>query len=648
MPYWLNVAKLYYFSLKKKLSNNFTFVSLVVLKNLIMNDVRKILIISFLLFFIGNIQFLYSQITCTASAPPQVAAGQTLTITFTLNQRAQQVTQMQFPGFEMLSGPNQSSSTSMTIINGQTTQSNSFSYSYTLRAQKEGTFNIPAATFVVDGNQVKSNSVQIKVLASQQAGTPQTTQQQQQGTRNQQVAQTFDKNDVFVLASASKTNPYQGEQVIITHKLYIGLSVNGGYRVNSATMPTQSGLWSYTLGDQNTENVAKQETYNGKKYVVHEIRKTAVFPQKTGEVTITPMELDFTANVITQQSTGDPFYDRFFGGRQNSQNYNLDIKSNAIKLNVKPLPQNNRPNDFSNLVGNFTLTSSLSRSQLKANDATNLTITISGSGNLQHIDALNIEFPTDFDVTEPRVSDNINTKGNTITGSRNFEYVIIPRNEGTFTIPQALFSFFDNQTNSYKTLSTQEYKLEIEKGSGQLSVSTTSLQKDIKVLGNDIRFIRTSNFNLKPKRDAIFGSLHYYTALILPILLLFIFIIIWRKQIEIRSNIALMKHKKANKVARKTLKTAKKLFEENNKEMFYIEISRALWGYLSDKYHIPISQLSMENVTTKLMQLGIAEQTIVRFVETLQQCEFARFAPGDNSDIMQEMYRKATSLFHDI
>ncbi|MDR2972334.1 MAG: BatD family protein [Bacteroidales bacterium] len=634
--------------MKKKLSNNFTFVSLVVLKNLIMNDVRKILIISFLLFFIGNIQFLYSQITCTASAPPQVAAGQTLTITFTLNQRAQQVTQMQFPGFEMLSGPNQSSSTSMTIINGQTTQSNSFSYSYTLRAQKEGTFNIPAATFVVDGNQVKSNSVQIKVLASQQAGTPQTTQQQQQGTRNQQVAQTFDKNDVFVLASASKTNPYQGEQVIITHKLYIGLSVNGGYRVNSATMPTQSGLWSYTLGDQNTENVAKQETYNGKKYVVHEIRKTAVFPQKTGEVTITPMELDFTANVITQQSTGDPFYDRFFGGRQNSQNYNLDIKSNAIKLNVKPLPQNNRPNDFSNLVGNFTLTSSLSRSQLKANDATNLTITISGSGNLQHIDALNIEFPTDFDVTEPRVSDNINTKGNTITGSRNFEYVIIPRNEGTFTIPQALFSFFDNQTNSYKTLSTQEYKLEIEKGSGQLSVSTTSLQKDIKVLGNDIRFIRTSNFNLKPKRDAIFGSLHYYTALILPILLLFIFIIIWRKQIEIRSNIALMKHKKANKVARKTLKTAKKLFEENNKEMFYIEISRALWGYLSDKYHIPISQLSMENVTTKLMQLGIAEQTIVRFVETLQQCEFARFAPGDNSDIMQEMYRKATSLFHDI
>jgi hypothetical protein len=408
---------------------------------------------------------------------------------------------------------------------------------------------------------VKSNSVQIKVVASQQAGTPQTQQQQGGRPKQQQSAQTFDKNEVFVRASASKSNPYQGEQVIITHKLYIGQSVNGGYRVNSATMPTQSGLWSYTLGDQNAENVAKQEVLNGKKYSVHEIRRTAVFPQKTGEVTVTPMEIEFIANVITQQSTGDPFFDSFFGGRQSAQNYNLDIKSNAVQLSVKPLPQNNKPEDFGDLVGHFTLTSSLSRAKLKANDATNLTITISGTGNIQHIDPPNMEFPADFDVTEPQVNDNINTKGNTVNGSRTFDYVIIPRNEGTFTIPKASFSFFDTQTNSYKTITTQEYNLEIEKGSGQLSVSTTSTQKDIKVLGNDIRFIRTSDFKLKPVGAILFGSPQYFALLILPILLLFIFIIIWRKQIELRSNAALMRHKKANKVARKTLKTAKKLLE---------------------------------------------------------------------------------------
>jgi len=606
-----------------------------------MSSFRKVFIFSILLISLGNIHNLFSQVTCTASAPPQVAVGQTFTYTFTLNQRAQQIASYQFPGFDALSGPNQSSSSSVTIVNGQTTQSVSFSYSFTLRAQREGSFTIPAAVFVVDGNQVKSNTVQIKVVASQQSGTPQN--QTQQSAQTQQ-AQTFDKNDVFVRAYASKSNPYQGEQVIITHKLYIGQSVNGGYRLNNATMPTQSGLWSYTLGDPKVENVAKQETVNGKKYTVHEIRKTAVFPQKTGEITVTPMEIDFTVNVISQQSSGDPFFDKFFGGRQSSQSYNLDIKSNTVQLSVKPLPQSNKPENFDDLVGQFTLTSSLSRTQLKANDATNLSITISGTGNLQHIDPLNIEFPTDFDVTEPRVTDHINTKGNTVSGSRIFEYVIIPRNEGTFTIPKAVFSFFDPQTNSYKTLSTTEYTLQIEKGSGQLSVSSTSYQKDIKVLGNDIRFIRTSNFKLKPASVAFFGSHQYYAALLLPVLLLFIFIIIWRKQIEIRSDVALMRYRKANKVARKNLKTAKKLLEEKNKELFYMEISRALWGYLSDKYHIPVSQLSMENVVAKLTQLGVSQQTTDKFSETLQQCEFARFAPGDSSEIMQDMYQKATDF----
>ena len=606
-----------------------------------MDSIRKILITTFLLFSIGIIQNTFSQVTCTASAPPQVAVGQSFTLTYSLNQRAQQISSFQFPGFETLSGPNSSSSTSMSIINGQTTQSNTFSYSFTLRAQKEGTFIIPPAIFVVDGNQVKSNNVQIKVTGSQQAGTPQA--QQQQGSKNQQ-AQTFDKNDVFVRASASKMNPYQGEQVIITHKLYVGQSVNGGYRVNSATMPTQSGLWSYTLGEQQTENIAKQEVLNGKKYAVHEIRRTAVFPQKTGEVKVTPMELDFTANVLSQQSSGDPFFDRFFGGRQNAQNYKLDIVSNAVQLNVKPLPPNNKPENFSGLVGHFTLSSSISRTQLKANDATNLTVTVSGTGNIQHIDPPDIIFPPDFDVTEPRATDNINTKGNNVSGSRIFEYVIIPRNEGSFAIPKATFSFFDPQTNTYKTLSTQEFSLHVEKGSGQLSVSTTSLQKDIKILGNDIRFIRTSNFNLIPVGTVFFGSLQYYTALLLPVLLLLFFILIWRKQIELRSNVALMRHKKASKVAHKNLKIAKRLLEEKNKEQFYLEISRALWGYLSSKYHIPVSQLSMENVAAKLTQLSVSTQTIDDFLETLQQCEFARFAPGDSSEIMAEMYQKATDF----
>jgi len=606
-----------------------------------MCNIRNILIFSILLLSFGYHREIFSQTTCTASAPPQVAVGQTFTYTFSLNQRAQQIASYQFPGFDLLSGPNQSSSTQMSIVNGQTTQSSSFSYSFTLRAQKEGTFTVPSATFVVDGTQVKSNSVQIRVVAGQQAGNP---QQQQQGVQSNPQTQSFDKNEVFVRASASNTNPHEGELVVITHKLYIGQSVNGGYRVNNVTMPTQSGLWSYTLGDPNQENLAKQEVLNGKKYAVHEIRKTAVFPQKTGEVNVTPMELDFTANILTQQTTGDPFFDRFFGGRQSSQSYNLSIKSNTIQLSVKPLPKNNKPEEFSGLVGNFSMTSLLSRSQLKVNDATNLTITVSGTGNLQHINPPNVEFPSDFDVTEPRITDNINTKGNTVTGTRIFEYVIIPRSEGTYTIPAATFSFFDPQNNKYKSLATETFHLLIEKGSGEQSVSTTSFQKDIKVLGKDIRYIRTSNFKLKPTGVVFFGSLHYFALLILPVLLLIIFILVWRKQIEKRSNEALMRNKRANKVAQKNLKIAKKMLDTKNRELFFLEISRAIWGYISDKYHIPVSQLSTENVSTKLLQLGVAQNTIDAFVETLQKCEFARFAPGDNSSIMKEMYQKATDF----
>jgi len=607
-----------------------------------MQNICKFLVISAFIFFIGSVHPVFSQVTCTASAPPQVAVGQTFTFTFALNQRAQQIAALQFPGFDILSGPNQSTSQSFTIVNGQTTQTNSFSYSYTLRAQKEGTYTVPAAVFVVDGNQVKSNSVQIKVVGAQQAGTPQ--QQPQTGRKQQQQEQPFNRNDVFVRASASKTNPYQGEQVVITHKLYVGQSVNGGYRSKGTTLPTQSGLWTYILGDPNAENMGKQEVLNGKKYIVHEIRRTAVFPQRTGEITVTPLELDFLAGVITRHNSGDPIFDHFFGGRINTQNHNLDIKSNAVQLNVKALPQNSKPEGFSGLVGQFSMTSSLSRAQLKANDATNLTITISGTGNIQHIDPLNVLFPSDFDVTEPRITDNINTKGSSVSGSRTFEYVIIPRNEGSFTIPKSTFVFFDPQSGTYKTLNTEEYALQIERGTGQLSVSTTSTQKDIKVLGNDIRFIRTSNFNLKPVGIIFFGTLHYYAALFLPILFFIFFIIIWRRQIEIRSNIALMRNKRAKKVARNNLKTAKKLLTEKKNELFYLEISRALWGYLSNKYHIPISQLSTDNVATKLSQLNVSTQIIDRFIETLHQCEFARFSPGDCSELMQELYQKANDF----
>ena len=574
-----------------------------------------------------------AQVTCKAKAPSQVAVGQTFSFTIELNENAK-IVSTQFNEFNVLGGPSTGQSTSISIINGSTTKNSSYTYTYTLQATKEGSFTIPPVTMSVDGKQVKSNSVTINVVpASQQQQSAGNGRQQQQ-----QQAPAFDKNDVFVRASASNSTPYQGEQVIITHKLYIGQGVNGGYQVAGVNMPSQQGFWTYTLGDPDSESPAKTEVVNGKRYTVHEIRRTAAFPQQSGTLTVTPFELDFMCRVIYRVQSNDPF-DFFFGGGQRAQDYQWKIKSNSVKLNVKPLPQNGKPDDFSGIVGGFTLTANLSRNELKANDATNLTVTISGTGNLQHIEALPLEFPSDFDVTDPKITDNINTRGNNVNGSRSFEYVIIPRSAGEFTIPAASFSYFDTKTHTYNTLTTPEFTLKIEKGDGNNIVSTSeSHKKEIKKLGSDIRYIKTTDSGFAPKRTAFFATPWYFLYLLLPLILFILFLIIWRKKIEERQNVAETRDRRANKVARKRLKTAGKLLKENKKEEFYVEISRVLWGYMSDKFKIPLAQLSMETVEMKLQEKNLDQEAINDFLSTLSQCEFARFAPGDSTEMMQNMY----------
>ena len=585
---------------------------------------------------------LWAQVSCTAKAPSEVGVGQAFRYQVTLNEKPSKIVSTGFNNFDVLNGPSQGSSSSISIVNGQMTQSSSYTYTYTLAAKKEGQFSIPGMVFVVNGNQVKSNAVTINVVegGGNGGGAAGGGSGRGQSQQRAQQSQGFDKRDVFVKAYCSNNNPYVGEQVIITHKLYVGPSVNGGYQVTSVNAPTQSGLWSYTLGNPDAEAPRTTEVIDGKKFTVFEVRRTAVFPQKSGKITVTPFEIGFMARVIYTQQSNDPF-DMFFGGRQYAQDYELDLKSNSVVLNCKALPENGKPEDFSGLAGNFTMTSNLSRNELKTNDAANLTITISGTGNLQHVEAPVIEFPSDFDVTDPKITDNINTRGNTVTGSRTFEYIIIPREAGDFTIPAATFSYFDLKSHSYKTLTSESYKMKVEKGKGGGVTTSSSNQKDIKFLSKDIRYIKTNGNAFHPKRSEFFGSSWFYVGMILPLLLLIIFIIVWRKTMETKQNVTLMKDRRANKVARKRLKKAGQLLHAGQKEDFYVEISQVLWGYMSDKFHIPLSQLSMDTVEEKLKEKQVDEESVKEFLETLNQCEFARFAPGDSSQMMNEMYQRA-------
>ncbi|MDR1757856.1 MAG: BatD family protein [Bacteroidales bacterium] len=604
----------------------------------------SILFYLFIFFVQGGLHA--QQVTCHATVPTRaIEVGQVFEYSVSLNTKADQIVSTSFSHFKVLRGPSVSHSSSFSMVNGNMTSSQSYTYTYALQATAEGTFAIPGAVFSVNGQQVKANNVQVTVVkadGTNSGGSGNNARAQGQG---QNQGGNLDKNDIFLSASASSTSPYQGESVTITHKLYVSDAVNGGLQVINQNLPTQNGLWTYQLGKDNDTRKQGSETVNGKHYTVYEIRKTAVFPQKSGDLTITALEMEVAARVIFGRPSNS-IWDDFFGGGQQARDHRLKIQSNSIKLHVKPLPSAGQPDSFSGLAGNFTMSTHLSREQLKTNEAANLVITVSGTGNLQHVELPALHFPPDFDVAEPRVSDKINTSGNTVSGSRTFEYIIIPRAAGSFNIPAATFSYFDLASHAYKTLSSKEYTLKVEKGEGEPVSSTTpfAAQKDIKMLDRDIRYIKTNGQAFAPREVSLFGSVWHFSGILIPVALFLLFLLIWRKQIEARRDITGYRDRHANKVARKRLRAAHQLLQNNQQEPFYEEISRVLWGYMSDKFHIPLANLSMNTVEEKLQAKGLPAEHISEFMNTLQQCEFARFAPGDPSQLMHDMYQSTLSF----
>lgn len=581
----------------------------------------------------------YTQVSCHASAPTRVETGRTFEYTVTLNAKPSSIASTSFQNFKVVGGPSEGVVNSTRIVNGQVNQSVSYTYTYYLQAEKTGTFPIPGTLFIVDGKDVRSNNVSITVI-----------QGSERSSASGASGRGLEKSDVFLRASVSKSNPYRGEQVILTHKLYVSEAVNGGFRSTGINQPALNGLWSYQLERPGDNQHKSFEVVDGKRYTVHEVSKTAVFPQKSGEITISPMEMDVQARVIYQGQGGGSIWDFMRGGGSRAQDYPLHLASNSIKLNVRELPSSNRPADFSGSVGSYSLKSSLSREELKTNEATNLTVTFSGTGNIQHIEAPLLVFPPDFDVTDPKITDNINTSGGNVSGSRSFEYVLIPRSPGDFTIPALAFHYFDPIANTYKTVFSEEYHLKVDKGEaeGVVSTSTFSNQKEIRILDRDIRYIKNSPHAFAPIKSPFFLSGNYFIWISALILAFVLFLIFRKRKRDAESNTILIRDKRANKVARKRLQKSHKLLHEQKAEEFYIEISKVLWGYMSDKFRIPPAQLSMESVENKLQEKGVEEASIREFLSTLNQCEFARFAPGDATRLMQEMYGRTHDFITDI
>ena len=571
---------------------------------------------------------LYAQVTCVTKAPSQVTVGQAFNITYDLNERAEKAPYpLNFTNFKYVGGPQTGFSSSEFYANGQVQRTQSFTYTYALVAEKEGNYTIPSVVFTVKNQQVKSNPVNIAVT-----GSTQQNQAANNSGNNKQSSdiQGFNKNNYYVKASVSNANPYVGEQVIVHYKLYL-IQQYECHSLQVTSRPTAQGFWTYDLTPPKEGN-QKEEVIDGKKFIVLDLYSLAVYPQKAGKQTITPLDASMYVRVaVQQQRRSNDIFDMFFGdpfGRTQYQDVELNLSSNTVNIQAKELPTANKPLLFSGLVGDFKLSAKLSRNKLSANDATNLTVTLSGTGNLQYIEPLEFEFPTDIAVHDPEIRDNISTSFSGVSGSRTFEYVLIPRVEGNYTIPPAAFSYFDKRKGSYTTLYTPEFTLTVEKGlsSGTATVSANT-KTDVKVLGTDIRHIKT---HWKPTlyETSFFLSPLYWILLILPVILLILFMIIFQKRMKSKKNVVLLRDKKASKTAKKRLRKAEKLLQTNQNDAFYIEISNLLWGYISDKFHIPLGQLSLDTAYQKLSERNMQQDSIKEFIDTLNDCEYVRFAPS--------------------
>lgn len=573
-----------------------------------------------------------------AEAADVVVSGDQVRLVFTVN--SQDIKDFRAPsikGFDVLMGPSRSQQSSIQIINGKRTSNSSTAFTYILLAGNPGTYTIPAASVEVNGEKVFSNAISIKVLPQDQTsgnsgnnggGSASSSRSQAAGSR-------ISANDLFITATASKTTVHEQEAILLTYKVYTVVNLRQLY----GKMPDLKGFHTQEveLPQQKTFTL---EHYKGRNYNTTVWSQYVLFPQQTGKLEIPSITFD---GVVAQQTISDDPFDAFFNGGGYVE-VKKKITTPKVVINVQPLPA--KPAGFSGAVGEFKLASSINATDVKTNDAVTIKLTLSGTGNMKLIGTPEVKFLQDFEIYDPKVTDDYKLTNSGLTGTKTFEYLAIPRHAGNFTIPAIEFTYFDLKSNSYKTLKTEAYNLKVAKGQGNADqvISDFTNKESVKMLGKDIRFIKLGDSSLRPKGDFFFGTVGYYLCYLIPLLLFVVFAVIYRQKALENANVAKVKTKKANKVATRRMKLAGKLLAENKKNEFYDEVLKALWGYISDKLSIPVSQLSKDNIEAELTNYGVQEALIVEFIGVLNECEYARYAPGNENEAMDKVYSASVEV----
>jgi hypothetical protein len=581
----------------------------------------------------------------TASASPStVSVGDQVQVTFSLNGSGNNFHAPVFTDFNILMGPSQSSS--MQIINGSMSQS--LSFTYILQALKEGSFKIGSATIDVGGKRLASNAFTITVVkgGASSSGGQQGGQQGGQGTAGE-----VSKN-VFLRVSIDKSTVYRGEGIVCSFKLYTRVNlVNYGL----TKLPAFNGFWSQEISlPQQLE--FHSETLDGVSYKVADIKKMVLFPQRSGNLQLEPMQGEVIARVQVKRNRSndpydqffnDPFFNNFFGN--SIQDVKVPLKSQAVNVTVKELPD--PPTDFSGAVGKYNMEVTADKKEVKAHNPVTVRVKLTGKGNLKLLDPPAIHFPPDFETYDPKISSNISATVQGVSGSKTFEYLVIPRNEGDYKVELSPFTFFNLDTKRYESLPAPALSIHVLRGeAGAASVSTVSgySKEDIQMLGKDIRFIKTGKPAFSITSNTIYPSLLFYSLSASPALLFLGLIFLRRKMEKDKSNMRLLRSRRAGRVARKRLAVAKKYVSSGNSTLFLDEMSKALWGFIGDKLQIPVSHLSKESVSRELELLGITEENIRAFIQVLDDCELARFAPAGVAKSSEELFTNGIKVISDL
>ena len=578
----------------------------------------------------------YAAASFSVQAPRQVIQGGKFSITYVLsNASGSGFKSPNVGGCKLLYGPSVSQMSSFSSVNGKNTSSSSESYTMTYRAEKAGKYTVGAASVNVGGKTYTTKPFTLEVLPPDKSasGGNQSQSVQVYDVDTQTPDKSVGKNDVFVRIILSKSKAYEQEGILCTIKLYTKYNIQ---QFMPTLQPSFDGFISQELPI--TSSINRIENYNGENYMVADLKQCILFPQRSGTLTITSGNYDLT--VIQYQTLRSGMFGMMMRTPVEKE---IKVSSNKATINIVPLPEP-KPADFCGAVGTFSVSTRMLNDNLKTNEAGTLRLTIKGNGNLKNIQTPKIAFPSQFDVYDPQTTVDANPSGDHLTGTVTIDYAFVPQYVGKFEIPATSFSYFDPVKNKYERISINGYELDVAKGSSSSSSAPAGLTQR-----KDIIHIKTGDLSLANGHIMFVNTWWYLLWYIVPLVIFCTILFYYRKLIKERANVALMKTKRANKVANKRLKNARQLMAKNKHDAFFEEMLRALWGYFSDKLTIPVSELNRDNIFLELSKYGVTENVCNDIIGLLDDCEFARYAKSEeNGSDMSVVYKKACDLINQV